>query len=158
MYQELIIAMKIDVVQIELNKKYVIEIESENSFVYGVETAAPIFINEIGKANIEKAAVLCLDSTNKVINYSVIAMGDIKSVKVSIPQILKIALLSNASKIIIAHNHPSGVLEITTQDIELTRKIANLAKAFKIELIDSIIVNDKSAISIREESVMINEK
>ena len=59
------------------------------------------------------------------------------------------ALLSNASKIIVAHNHPSGVLEITSKDIEMTRKIAFFAKNFDIELIDSFIVIKTDYISIR---------
>lgn len=149
--------MKIDVVQLQIVKSHFVEINMKSEFVYGVETAAPIFIQEIGSSNIEQAALLCLDSTNRVINFSIISMGSIKTVKVSIPQIIKIALMSNASKLIIGHNHPSGVLEMTSYDVELTRKIAALTASFEIELIDSIIVNSTDAISIREESAKNNE-
>ena len=64
--------------------------------------------------------------------------------------IIKIALLSNASKVIIAHNHPSGILKITKADINMTQKIWTLTKNMEIELIDSIIVNETEAISIRQ--------
>lgn len=69
---------------------------------------------------------------------------------VPVAQIIKIALLSNASKIIIAHNHPSGILKITKADINMTQKIWTLTKNMEIELIDSIIVNETEAISIRQ--------
>lgn len=149
--------MRIDVVQLQIVKSHSIDINTKSEFVYGVETAAPIFIQEIGSSNIEQVALLCLNSTNRVINFSVISMGNIKTVKVSIPQMLKVALMSNASKLIVGHNHPSGILEMTSYDVELTRKIAALTTVFEIELIDSIVVNSTDAISIREESTKNNE-
>lgn len=142
--------MKIGVINLQVVSDYEIEIDIDTEFIFGVETAAPIFCKKIGTANIEHVAVLCLDNTNKIINYSDVSIGEIDSVKVSIAQLLKVALLSNASKLIIAHNHPSGVLDITSCDIDMTKKIGVLLKYFNIELIDSLVVNGKYAISIRE--------
>lgn len=143
--------MKVDVVQIELKKKYQISLAGNDEYIYGIESSKNLFINEIGKSNVEMVGVVCLDSTNKIINYCNIAIGDIKNVKVSIAQLFKVALLSNASQMIIAHNHPSGVLKITTNDINLTRNIGKLAAAFDISLLDSLVVNaDGDIISIRE--------
>ncbi len=143
--------MEIDVVQLELSKKYKIEIDSFDGFVYGVDTAKDVFIKEIGKSNVEMVGLLCLDSTNKVINYCNLSIGNIENVQVSIAQVLKVALLSNSSKIIIAHNHPSNVLEVTKYDLDVTKNIAQAAKLFNIELIDSLIINmDCQVISIRE--------
>lgn len=142
--------MKINVVELVLKKEYEIEIPGENEYVYGVETAAPIFCDSIGNNNVEYVALLCLDSTNKIINFAKVSIGNIENVTVSIPQLIKIALLSNASKIIIAHNHPSGVLEATGSDVEMTKKIGSIANYFEIKLIDSLVVNGEEATSIRE--------
>lgn len=144
------IKMKIDVVEIKLVKGYQLLIPGDNEYVCGVQTAMPIFCKIIGANNVEYVALLCMDSTNKVINFSKISVGNIENVQVSISQILKVALLSNASKIIIAHNHPSGILEITAHDIDMTKKIGALAAYFDIELIDSLVVNANDAVSIRE--------
>lgn len=141
--------MEIDVVQVELVTKYKLDISKLN--VYGVETAKDIFINQISKSNIEILGLICLDNTNKVINYSNVSMGGIDTVKVDLAQLFKIILLSNSSSIIIAHNHPSGVLKITDNDIEMTKKIGTLCKIFNIKLIDSLILNkDGEILSIRE--------
>lgn len=142
--------MKIKVVELKIYKSYEIEIPGNNKYVFGIEQADKIFEKMIGSNNIECVGMLCLDNTNKIINYSTISMGNIAYVNVPVAQILKTALLSNASKIIIAHNHPSGVLEITNSDINMTQKIGGLAKYFEIELIDSIIVNERDAVSIRQ--------
>jgi len=64
-------------------------------------------------------------------------------------QMFRCALLSNASKIIIAHNHPTGVLEITSKDVEMTKKIAFFASNFSIELVDSLVVTAENHASIR---------
>ena len=142
--------MKINVVELKLNKEYDLEIPEDIEYVYGVETATPILCKLIGSGNVEYAAVLCLDSTNKVINISKVAMGSIENVKVSLAQIMKTVLLSNSTQFIIAHNHPSGVLEITNNDIDMTKKIGSVASLFDIKLLDSLVVNSENALSIRE--------
>lgn len=142
--------MKIKVIELKIYESYEIEIPGNNKYVFGIEQADKIFEKMIGSNNTECVGMLCLDNTNKIINYSTISIGNIAYVNVPVAQILKTALLSNASKIIIAHNHPSGVLEITNSDINMTQKIGGLAKYFEIELIDSIIVNERDAISIRQ--------
>ena len=142
--------MKIEFVQIELSTKCEIEMDTDG-YVYGVETAQPIFYQMIGKSNVEQAGLLCLDHSNKVINYSTIAIGTSENVNVSVGQIFRTALLSNADKIIIAHNHPSGILEITSDDLKLTQRIGKAASLFNISLIDSLIINATGDIlSIRE--------
>ena len=144
------IDVKIKCVELEMAYKYEVELVTD-SYVYGVETAKPIFLQMLGKSNVEKVGLLCLDHTNKIINYSTISIGNTDSVVTSVAQIIKIALLSNADKILIAHNHPSGVLDITSDDIKITQKIGKAANLFQIQLIDSLIVNASDEIvSIRE--------
>ena len=134
--------MQIDVVQIELRVIGNISIEG-SGYIYQAKDAAKYFFDKIGKCNVEHVGMLCMDSTNRVINYSSVAIGDINSVQINVSQIIKTALLSNAAKIIIAHNHPSGVLSITNTDIKITKHIGSAAKLMGIELIDSLIVNDR---------------
>ncbi|PTQ85956.1 DNA repair protein RadC [Trichococcus patagoniensis] len=147
--------MILDSVRLELVTDHRFEIDMETNYAFGVECAGEIFSKKIGKSNVENVGLICLDSTNRIINYACVAIGSIESVKVSIAEIFKIALLSNSSQIIIAHNHPSGVLEITEADISLTKKIGTIAKIFDIKLIDSLIVNSKEEVlSIRENFFM----
>lgn len=148
--------MKIKVIELKQTEKYEIELPGNNEYIYGVETAAPIFCKMIGDNNVEYVGLLCLDSTNRIINYSTVSIGSIDSVNASVSQILKIALISNAFHIIVAHNHPSGVLEVTSNDIEMTKKIGVLAGYFDIKLIDSLVVNGMEAVSIREKTGVNN--
>lgn len=144
-----VVRMKISVVQLEIKKNYDIEIDLPYNKIHSASYAAPLFCQEIGGLNVEHTAMIALDHTDRIINFFIVSMGEIDSVKVSLAQMFRMALLSNASKIIIAHNHPSGVLEITSKDIEMTRKIAFFARNFDIELIDSLVVTRTDHISIR---------
>lgn len=141
--------MKIDVVQLELRKNHVMDLPIKTDKIYNAQHASELFCITIGGLNVEHAALLCLDNAYRVINFSIISIGELNSVKVSLAQLFRIALLSNASKLMIAHNHPTGVLEITSKDIEMTRKIAFFANAFSMELLDSVIVTSEDFISIR---------
>ena len=138
-----VIRMKISVVQLEIKKVYDIEIDLPYNEIHSASYAAPLFCQKIGSLNVEHTAMIALDHADRIINFFIVSMGEINSVKVSLAQMFRTALLSNASKIIV------GVLEITSKDIEMTRKIAFFAKNFDIELIDSFIVIKTDYISIR---------
>ena len=147
----LVNGMKIKVVQLELKNSHELEIPLERDRIFVAQQAAPIFCQTIGALNVEQTAMICLDSANRVINYFTVSIGNIDSVKVSLAQMFRTALLSNASKIVVAHNHPTGVLEVTSNDIEMTRKIGFFAKSFSMELIDSLVVTSGDFISIRSQ-------
>lgn len=141
--------MQIEVVQLALKKSHIIDVNIETAQIYNAHQAAPAFCEAIGNLNVEHVALLCLDSANRVINFSVVSIGEINNVKASLAQLFRVALLSNASALMVAHNHPSGVLEITSSDIEQTRKIAFFANAFSMKMIDSLVVTAEGYISIR---------
>lgn len=141
--------MKISVVQLELKKIYDIEIDLTCNEIHSASYAAPLFCQKIGSLNVEHTAMIALNHNGRIINFFIVSMGEINSVKVSLAQMFRTALLSNASQIIVAHNHPSGVLEITSKDIEMTRKIAFFARNFDIKLLDSLVVTRTDYISIR---------
>ena len=141
--------MKISVVQLEIKKVHDIEIDLPYDEIHTASYVAQLFCQKIGNLNIEHTAMVVLDNADRIINFFIVSMGEINSVKFSLAQMFRVALLSNASKIIVAHNHPSGVLEITSKDIEMTRKIAFFARNFDIELIDSLVVTRADYISIR---------
>lgn len=141
--------MVIDIVSLEMIKVGTITLECDARKVYGPEISSDIFIDQIGRKNIEYLGLLCLDNTDRIINYSTIAIGKINEITIDMAQIFKVVLLANASKFIIAHNHPSGVVTPTEQDINLTKKIGQVAQLLGVELVDSLIVSESDAFSIR---------
>ncbi len=67
-------------------------------------------------------------------------MGTLNSVLVHPREVFKSAILSNASSIILAHNHPSGDPEPSRHDIEVTKRLAEAGNLMGIEVLDHIVV------------------
>ena len=89
--------------------------------------------------DIEHFFYFCMNSKNEIISITK-TEGDIRSVHVSVRQLVKTALLHNAASIILAHNHPSGSLKPSCEDIALTKKTKEACKLFDIVLLDHVIL------------------
>ncbi len=88
----------------------------------------------------ESFYALYLDRANAVVSYMVVGVGGISSVIVDPRKILSAALLSGASGIIIAHNHPSGNNQPSRADILLTEKLKKCCEIMEFKLLDHIII------------------
>ncbi|ABW18865.1 JAB domain-containing protein [Alkaliphilus oremlandii] len=148
---------EIPVVRLKIIKEYDLKISDRN--VYSADEAGPIFEDFIGGATLERLALLCIDSSNYAINVAILNIGNNKNVEVVPSEIFKIALLSNATSIIICHNHPSGLLEPSQYDIEVTKKIGRIGYLLGIKLIDSMIMGyNGEYFSMRNELKKAGEK
>ncbi|HIP40480.1 MAG TPA: DNA repair protein RadC [Desulfocapsa sulfexigens] len=92
----------------------------------------------------EVLSVIYLDSSHAIIHSETVAEGTINVNTVYPRELIKRALDQNASALIIAHNHPSGSLEPSTQDLQLTRTLTLLGNMMQIQLLDHIIIGDGS--------------
>ncbi len=107
--------------------------------------------NIIGDLNVEEFWVLFLNQGNFVVKKELIGRGGISYVAVDVRIIMKIALEEYATGIILAHNHPSGTLNPSRVDNTLTEKVKTAARTLDIELLDHLILNQKSYFSFADE-------
>ena len=101
---------------------------------------------------VEVFRVLLLDRKNKLIRDRVMTRGSIDHVPVYVSEVLRSALVLDASAIIMCHNHPSGDPQPSQADIELTGRIVAACKVMEIVVHDHIIVGfgrEKNAFSMR---------
>lgn len=94
--------------------------------------------------------VMYLNNSNIVIKNEIISSGGITSSIVDIRMILKNALLNQATGIIISHNHPSGNLQPSESDKNITQKIAASTKLMDIKLLDHIIIANQEFTSFSD--------
>ena len=99
--------------------------------------------------------MLCLNSKNEPTNLSVISMGTVNSSLIHPREVFKIAILSNASKIMLAHNHPSGNPSPSHEDELMTKRIKDCGNMMGIELLDHIIVGDNTYYSFKENNSIL---
>lgn len=99
----------------------------------------------------EEFKVLLLNRANEVLGIYPLSRGGITGTVVDSRLIFAVALKCNATGIIIAHNHPSGTLKPSDNDITLTRSIKKCAELLNINLIDHIIVTKNGFYSFSNE-------
>ena len=95
-----------------------------------------------------------LSKANKVLSVMLISEGGISGTVVDLKKILAPAILQHASGIIISHNHPSGNLNPSQPDIDMTKKIKEAAKLIDVQLFDHIILTSEEYLSFSDEGLI----
>jgi len=102
----------------------------------------------------EEIIVLLMDRSNNVLGYHVLSSVGITGTVADLRLLFGVALQSLATSIILAHNHPSGNLSPSQQDIALTQKVKEAGKMMDITLLDHLIVTKNSYYSFNDEGNM----
>jgi DNA repair protein RadC len=102
----------------------------------------------------EEFWILLLNRSHKIIKTEFIGRGGISGTVADVRLIMKSAVEHLASSIVLAHNHPSGNLQPSKEDINLTHKIKQASILFDIQVIDHIIVGDADYYSFADENLL----
>ena len=100
-----------------------------------------------GREN-ETVFLLCLDAKCKVLGCKLVGEGSVNSANIPIRRVVETALNTNATTVILAHNHPSGLALPSDEDIETTMRVAKAMGAVEITLADHIVVADSDYVSM----------
>lgn len=135
----------------------IMEIE-EPKFPYKFSTSADAHkaVKDYGKADRECFLVLFLNATNVLIDSEVLTVGALDTAAVYPREVLKSAILRNASSIIVAHNHPSGDLTPSRADIEITRQVMAACAIVQIRMLDHIILGRNTYLSMADSGEITN--
>ncbi len=101
----------------------------------------------------EEFYVVMLDRNNNVLKYEQISKGGVSGTIADGKIIFKSAILHQASAMILAHNHPSGNLEASPQDIKLTKNFKEFGQMIGIEVLDHLIFTDNGYLSLADKSI-----
>ncbi|MEO9474611.1 MAG: JAB domain-containing protein [Cyclobacteriaceae bacterium] len=124
---------------------------SERPKVNCASTAYEIFLKSWDKDQIqlfEECKILLLDNHFRMMSIANISRGSMSETLVDPRAIFAIALKRRANCIIMAHNHPSGVLKPSRADIELTKRLSSLGEMMRIPLEDHLIISPNGFSSI----------
>lgn len=108
----------------------------------------------IGELEHEEFWILYLNNSNKVIEQFQISKGGITGTLVDVRITLRKALELGAVSLILAHNHPSGNLNPSEADKQLTSKLKTAAESLDIKILDHLIVTEKSYFSFADEGML----
>lgn len=134
--------MTTDCIVSEIQLKYQPQPLTES--IHGAREIHQLLINRVFDPDTigykETFKVLLMNNANKIIGYTTVSEGGLTSTIVDIRVVLQTALVTNATTIILAHNHPSGHPHPSGQDDTLTKKIKAACDLLDIRLLDHIIV------------------
>jgi DNA repair protein RadC len=105
----------------------------------------------------ERFAVVLLDVKNRLLSTQVVTIGTATETLAPPREIFREVIRQGATRLIVAHNHPSANLEPSPEDIELTRQLLGGAQFLQIPLIDHLILGDGDFESLREITTLWDE-
>ncbi len=138
----------------ELGRRCTISTEAQQPVISGSNDVVDIFRPYFAQMKYEECWVLFLSTSNRVVERFRVSQGGITATVVDHRLIIKRALELLTTQIIMVHNHPSGAVEPSREDIEITQKVKSAAALFDITLVDHIIISSSSYFSFRSKSLL----
>jgi len=108
----------------------------------------------MGELQHEEFWIVYLNNSNKVLHKGRLSKGGITGTLVDVRLVMKRALELGAVALIMAHNHPSGTLEPSSADKQITQKLKLSAEALDIKVLDHLIITQKEYFSFADEGVL----
>ncbi len=117
-------------------------------------TVASYFMEELRHEEKETVLLLSLDNRLHLIEKFVLSIGTVNASLLSAREVFVQALKSQASYVMLLHNHPSGDAVPSGQDILITRKIREAGALMEVPLIDHIVIGDGLYTSLKEKGLL----
>ncbi len=122
--------------------------KEENTILTSLEQCGQYLLPFFHRRKNETVFLLCLDAKCKVLCCKEIGEGSVNSAAVPIRRVVEMALAANATSVVLAHNHPSGLALPSGEDVQTTRRLSLALHAVEIELTDHVIVADGDFVSL----------
>ena len=141
----------------QMGRCYLVSRSAQNKVLPTLEDCANYLIPHFYGRRVETVFLLCLDAKCKVLCCKEVGEGSVNSAGISVRRIVETALGANASTVILAHNHPSGIAIPSGEDVQTTRRIAMALQAVEIQLADHIVVADEDYVSMAQSGYRFDE-
>ena len=133
-----------------ISQKYLIDHEGSDLSLNTMEACGKYLKNHFVGRRDEVVMLLCLDAKRTVLCCRIVSEGSVNTAEVSVRTVVEAALSVNATTVVLAHNHPSGLALPSMEDILTTRRMAVALDAVGIVLEDHIVVAGRDYVSLRE--------
>jgi DNA repair protein RadC len=135
---------------VELGKRVFIARPPEKAEITDPSVAVAALSHDLMWQQEERLAVLMLDSRNRILSQKILTVGTATETIANPRDIFREVIRSGAVKFMVAHNHPSGSLKPSGEDISLTEQLIQGAALLNLPLLDHLILGNGSFCSMRE--------
>ncbi|HAG16000.1 MAG TPA: hypothetical protein DCG69_05680 [Bacteroidales bacterium] len=126
----------------------------EQKSIKSSKDAFELLYADLADQNFEEFWIILLKRNNQVLSKRKISEGGLAGTVADPKKIFKMALDEQASSLILCHNHPSGNLKPSEQDIQLTKKIVQAGKTLEISVLDHLIFGNENYFSFADENLL----
>jgi DNA repair protein RadC len=136
---------------VELGRRTLTRPTRDRVQIKSARTAAELLLPQYGNRPGEEVGGLLLDTKHRVLRTLVLSVGTLDASIVHPRDVFGAAAAAGAAALVLFHNHPSGDPKPSTDDIDLTRRLAAVGMLMGIDVIDHVILADARYYSFREE-------
>ena len=141
----------------ELARFYQVDSAQRTQVLTSLDACGAYLVPRFFGRKVETVFLLCLDAKCKVLCCREVGEGSVNAASISVRKVVETALSANATTVVLAHNHPSGVALPSGDDVQTTRRIAAALSAVDVKLIDHIVVADGDFISMAQSGYRFDE-
>ncbi|MDO5546289.1 MAG: DNA repair protein RadC [Eubacteriales bacterium] len=134
----------------ELGRFYQVDSAQRTEVLTSLDACGAYLVPRFFGRKVETVFLLCLDAKCKVLCCREIGEGSVNAASISVRKVVEAALSAGATTVVLAHNHPSGVVLPSADDVQTTRRIAAALSAVEVKLIDHIVVAEGDFISMAQ--------
>src|SRR3989339_1109932 len=128
--------------------------KNKNVIIKSPKDLYPLFKEKIINFHKEYFMVASLDNRNKIISVDVVSIGTLNSSLIHPRETFEVAIRNHAAGIIICHNHPSGELKPSEDDLVITQNLVKAGELLGIEVADHLIITKDGLFSFKEEKII----
>ena len=131
-----------------VGRYYLVNRSAQNTILNTTEKCGHYLCSHFYGRRNETVFLLCLDAKCKLLCCREIGEGSVNSASISVRRIVETALAANATSVVLAHNHPSGIATPSAEDVLTTRRLATALQTVEVVLADHIVVADDDFVSL----------
>ena len=139
---------------LEIGRRKASQEMPEKTSISSARDSYNVFSQHLSDLRTEEFWAIFLNQKNQIVYKTQISKGGISGTLVDVRVLFRIALEHFATSIIVAHNHPSGSLKPSLEDIQITKNIKNAGEILNVTLLDHLIIGDNSFLSFAEEGLL----
>lgn len=132
----------------QVGRYYQVKRSEPGAILRSIEQCGNYLVPYFFGRDLETVFLLCMDAKCKVLCCKKVGEGSVNSANIPIRRIVEIALGANATSVVLAHNHPSGLAIPSADDVQTTHRIAAALESVEITLADHIVVSGDDFVSI----------
>jgi DNA repair protein RadC len=135
---------------LELGQRLAAEHPEERPSVSCPQDVMNLMGTEMSLLEQEQLRVILLDTRNRVLSMPTVYSGNVNTSVVRVGELFRSAIRANAVALVVVHNHPSGDPAPSSEDVAVTRLIAEAGKLLNVDVLDHVVIAGGRCVSLKE--------